>query len=146
MEKIVGFDIGESSVKLVYFAGADLKKAVTAELPDNMVSGSRILSMDAMADFLRQTAKSNGIPLTHAALVLPSTEVFTRELVMPAMTEQQLLYNLPYEFRDYPEEHRGELSDHAAPGGLPPAGADPQRVRVQRRAAGLLPPHPAGGP
>ena len=44
--------------------------------------------MDAMADFLRQTAKSNGIPLTHAALVLPSTEVFTRELVMPAMTEQ----------------------------------------------------------
>ena len=38
MEKIVGFDIGESSVKLVYFAGADLKKAVTAELPDNMVS------------------------------------------------------------------------------------------------------------
>ena len=91
MEKIVGFDIGESSVKLVYFAGADLKKAVTAELPDNMVSGSRILSMDAMADFLRQTAKSNGIPLTHAALVLPSTEVFTRELVMPAMTEQQAM-------------------------------------------------------
>lgn len=62
MEKIVGFDIGESSVKLVYFAGADLKKAVTAELPDNMVSGSRILSMDAMADFLRQTAKSKRHP------------------------------------------------------------------------------------
>ena len=108
MEKIVGFDIGESSVKLVYFAGADLKKAVTAELPDNMVSGSRILSMDAMADFLRQMAKSNGIPLTHAALVLPSTEVFTRELVMPAMTEQQLLYNLPYEFRDYLTEEKNK--------------------------------------
>lgn len=108
MEKIVGFDIGESSVKLVYFAGADLKKAVTAELPDNMVSGSRILSMDAMADFLRQTAKSNGIPLTHAALVLPSTEVFTRELVMPAMAEQQLLYNLPYEFRDYLTEEKNK--------------------------------------
>ncbi len=87
-KKIVGFDIGESSVKLVYFAGADLKKAVTAELPDNMVSGSRILSMDAMADFLRQTAKSNGIPLTHAGAGAASTEVFTRELVMPAMTEQ----------------------------------------------------------
>ena len=36
MEKIVGFDIGESSVKLVYFAGADLKKAVTAELPEQV--------------------------------------------------------------------------------------------------------------
>lgn len=181
MEKIVGFDIGESSVKLVYFAGADLKKAVTAELPDNMVSGSRILSMDAMADFLRQTAKSNGIPLTHAALVLPSTEVFTRELVMPAMTEQQLLYNLPYEFRDYLTEEKNKyffdysmrevLRDESGQptemnllacatlkgtvesyrtmlrrAGFRLRVLTPQRVRLQRRAAGLLPPHPAGRP
>ena len=48
-------------------------------------------SMDAMADFLRQAARDNGIPLTNAAVVLPSTEVFTRELTMPAMTEQQAL-------------------------------------------------------
>ena len=46
--------------------------------------------MDAMADFLRQAARDNGIPLINAAVVLPSTEVFTRELTMPAMTEQQL--------------------------------------------------------
>lgn len=101
MNKIVGFDIGGNSVKLAFFAGNELKKAVTAELPDNMVSGTRILSMDALADFLRQTARENGIPLTNAVVALPSTEVFTRELTMPAMTEQQLRYNLPYEFRDY---------------------------------------------
>ncbi len=106
MEKIVGIDIGESSVKLAYFAGGEMKKAVTAELPDNMVSGAKILSMDAMADFLRRTARENAIPLTNAALVLPSTEVFTRDLVMPAMTEQQLRYNLPYEFRDYLTEEK----------------------------------------
>ena len=40
--------------------------------------------------------------------MLPSTEVFTRELVMPAMTEQQLLYNLPYEFRDYLTEEKNK--------------------------------------
>ena len=73
MKKIVGIDIGGSSVKLAYFAGSTLKKA----------------------------ARDNGIPLTNAAVVLPSTEVFTRELTMPAMTEQQLRYNLPYEFRDF---------------------------------------------
>ena len=38
MEKIVGFDIGESSVKLVYFAGADLKKA--AERYGGMINDS----------------------------------------------------------------------------------------------------------
>lgn len=108
MKKIVGFDIGGSCVKLVYYAGGVLKKAVTVELPDNMVSGTKILSMDAMADFLRQTAKNNGIPLTNAAVSLPSTEVFTRELTMPAMTEQQLRYNLPYEFRDFLTEEKSK--------------------------------------
>ena len=95
MGKIVGFDIGENSVKLVYFAGNTLKAAVTAELPDDMVSGGRILSMDAMADFLRDTAKANGIPLTQAALVLPTPETYVRTVTLPAMTEQQLRYNLP---------------------------------------------------
>ena len=89
MKKIVGIDIGGSSVKLAYFAGSTLKKAAMAPLPDNMVADGRILSMDAMADFLRQAARDNGIPLTNAAVVLPSTEVFTRELTMPAMTEQR---------------------------------------------------------
>ena len=62
MGKIVGFEIGDHSVKLAYFAGNELKKAVCAELPDAMVSHGRILSMDAMADFLRDTARANGIP------------------------------------------------------------------------------------
>lgn len=95
MKKIVGIDIGGSSVKLAYFAGSTLKKAAMAPLPDNMVADGRILSMDAMADFLRQAARDNGIPLTNAAVVLPSTEVFTRELTMPAMTEQQRATTCP---------------------------------------------------
>ena len=68
MKKIVGIDIGGSSVKLAYFAGSTLKKAAMAPLPDNMVADGRILSMDAMADFLRQAARDNGIPLTNAAV------------------------------------------------------------------------------
>lgn len=38
MKKIVGIDIGGSSVKLAYFAGSTLKKAAMAPLPDNMVA------------------------------------------------------------------------------------------------------------
>ena len=70
MGKLVGFDIGENSVKMVYFSGRELKRAITAELPDAMVSNGRILSMDAMADFIRDMAKGHGIPLTNAAMVL----------------------------------------------------------------------------
>lgn len=106
MSKIVGFDIGESSVKMVFFSGRELKKAVSVEMPDAMVSGGRILSMDAMADFLHDAAKGHGIPLAGAALVVPSSEVYTRAITMPAMTEQQLSYNLPYEFRDFLTEEK----------------------------------------
>ena len=108
MGKIVGVDIGSSSVKLVYFSGKTLKKAITADLPDDMVAGGRILSKDAMADFLRETAKSSGIPLCGAAIALPSGEVLSRELTMPAMTEQQLRYNLPYEFHDFLDEEKSK--------------------------------------
>ena len=36
MGKLVGFDIGENSVKMVYFSGRELKRAITAELPDEI--------------------------------------------------------------------------------------------------------------
>ena len=108
MGKLVGFDIGESSVKLVYFNGSELKKAVTLPLPDAMVSGGRILSMDAMADFLKEGAKEQGIPRAGAAMVLPAAEVFTRDVTVPAMTEQQLRYNLPYEFHDFLTEEKSK--------------------------------------
>lgn len=64
MNKIVGLDIGENSVKMAYFVGRELKRTAKLELPDAMVSGGRILSMDAMADFLHDAAKGSGIPLT----------------------------------------------------------------------------------
>lgn len=108
MKKIVGFDIGEKSVKMTLLVGGRLKKAVNIELPDHMVSGGKILSMDAMADFLRLSAKQNDIPFTNAAIVLSSNQVITRELTLPAMTEQQLRFNLPYEFRDYLTEEKSK--------------------------------------
>ncbi len=98
---LIAFDIGESRAKLVWYSGKTRKKAVSAALPDNLVSNGEILSMDAMADFLRQTAKDASIPRAAAAVILPASLVFTRTVEVPAMTDAQLLYNLPYEFKDY---------------------------------------------
>lgn len=108
MGKIVGFEIGDHSVKLAYFAGNELKKSVCAELPDAMVSHGRILSMDAMADFLRDTARANGIPRAGAAVSLSLADAYTRDVTMPAMTEQQLSYNLPFEFHDFLTEEKSK--------------------------------------
>ena len=51
---ITSFDIGESQVKVVTLSGGSVKKAVALELPDNVVSGGTVLSMDALADFLKE--------------------------------------------------------------------------------------------
>ena len=100
-ENLIAFDIGESQVKLIWYTGKTCKKAVCAALPDNLVANGEIISMDAMADFLKETAKQNGIPRANAAVILPESLVFTRNVEVPAMTDAQLAYNLPYEFKDY---------------------------------------------
>ena len=58
--QITAFDIGECMVKAACFTGGKLKKVMAKELPDNMVSGGEIVSMDAMADFIKEMAKENG--------------------------------------------------------------------------------------
>ena len=137
MGKIVGFDIGENSVKMVYFSGRELKRAITAELPDAMVSNGRILSMDAMADFIRDMAKGHGIPLTNAAMVLNTGDHFVRSVTLPLMTEQQLRYNLPYEFRDFlTEEKNRYFFDYSMQGIL--NGSDGQPEKMELFACAML--------
>ena len=69
----IGFDIGESSVKMVLVAGTEIKNAVTADLPDHMVENGSILSMDAMADFIRTQANTHHLPKAEAAVILPAS-------------------------------------------------------------------------
>lgn len=99
--KVVAFDIGQRLMKMVYSSGGKIIKAASFELPDNMVASGEILSMDAMADFIKQCAKEENIPRTKAALVLPNSLVLSRNTTVPAMTEKQLSFNLPYEFKNY---------------------------------------------
>ena len=99
---IVSFDIGSAQIKLVWCAGGVCKAAVSAPVPDGLVRGGTIVSMDAMADLLRQLAKENNLPRSaQAAVILPAPLVFTRITELPPMTEGQLTYNLPFEFKDY---------------------------------------------
>ncbi len=99
---IVSFDIGSAQIKLVWCARGVCKAAVSAPVPDGLVRGGTIVSMDAMADLLRQLAKENNLPRSaQAAVILPAPLVFTRITELPPMTEGQLTYNLPFEFKDY---------------------------------------------
>ena len=99
---IVSFDIGSAQVKLVWYAGSECRAAAAVPVPDGLVRTGEVVSMDAMADLLRQLAREHGLPRSAgAAVILPAAQVFTRITELPPMTEGQLTYNLPFEFKDY---------------------------------------------
>ena len=112
-KNITAFDIGESQVKVVSLAGGFVKRAEVLELPDNVVSGGTVVSMDALADVLRAKKLGRG----RAGVILPDRLVFRRNVTVPPMTDAQLAYNLPFEFKDYLTQEKGRyFFDYALQG------------------------------
>lgn len=96
-----GVDIGDSSIKLAVCEDGVVKQTVVEPLPEGLIAEGHIVSFDAMADFIKSLTKREGGIAKNAAFVLPTADSLVRRLSLPAMTEKELLLNLPYEFRDY---------------------------------------------
>lgn len=112
--QLVGFDIGESTLKMVHKSGGEIKTCVVADVPDNTVKNGAIVSMDAMADFIKESARKNDIPKANASVIIPAEQILTKNVTMPAMNVQQLMFNLPYELKDYiREEKKNYYFDYA---------------------------------
>ena len=102
MAKIhTGFDIGGNMLKIAVCSDAQVKQLVAEPLPDSLVKDGRIVSSEAMSEFLKETAKRRRVTGKDCAVVIPASQVFIRRITMPLMTVDQLKLNLPYEFRDY---------------------------------------------
>jgi len=108
-KKILGVDIGYDRLKLALVRGRQVVKAVSVQMPNRLVREGRIVSPETMGELIRSTMRENGIHCDRAALVLPNETVFVRNVIVPEMTADQLVYNLPYEFRDYITD---ELKDY----------------------------------
>ena len=106
---ILGVDIGSDSLKLALVSGEEVKKTVVVPIPNSLVKEYRIVSPETMGELIRNTMRENGMHVRNAAIVLPNELVFVRSVLMPMMTADQLVYNLPFEFRDYITE---ELKDY----------------------------------
>ena len=111
---VLGIDVGYDSLKLALVKGKQVKKTAIVPMPNSLVRAGRIVSVETMGDLLRTSMQQNGIRCDKAALALPNETVFLRNVTMPIMTEDQLKYNLPFEFRDYiTDELKGYVFDYA---------------------------------
>lgn len=104
--QLVGFDIGESTLKMVHKSGGEIRTCTVADVPDNTVKNGVIVSMDAMADFIKESARKNDIPKANASVIIPAAQIMTKNVTMPVMNVQQLMFNLPYELKDYIREEK----------------------------------------
>ena len=105
---ILGIDIGHDQLKLALVDGDSIQTA-SAQMPDNLFHDGRFTSLEIMSSLIRDTMKENGMKATRAAVILPGESVYVKNVEMPMMTEEQLEYNLPYEFNDY---ITGEVQDY----------------------------------
>lgn len=113
-KQILGIDIGYDQLKLALVNNGEVVVTAMAQMPENLLKEGRFTSPEVMASLIRETMEENGIKATQAAVVLPNELVYVKNVDMPMMTEDQLRYNLPFEFHDYiTDEVGGYLFDYA---------------------------------
>lgn len=100
-EKTAGFDIGSRALHIAVATKRGIKRIVAEVLPEGSVRDGKIVSYEAMGDFIKETCKKRKVRFDGAAVILPSGLCFCRRLSVPVMTHEQLMVNLPYEFRDF---------------------------------------------
>jgi type IV pilus assembly protein PilM len=114
MKPVLGIDIGTDSLKLALVKDRTVKATAIASVPQNLVRDGRVVSPETMAELIRDTMRKNRIRANDAALVLPPSTTFVRNVTVPQMTADQLSYNLPFEFRDYiTDELKNYVYDYA---------------------------------
>lgn len=97
----LGIDIGKDQLKLVLMKGENIVKTASVQMPEGLLKDGRIVSVETTGELIRKTMKENKIRCKESAVVVSSGICFLRNVTMPEMTAEQLVYNLPYEFRDY---------------------------------------------
>lgn len=100
---ILGIDVGQSRLKMALVSNGIVKKTAAAKMPEGIMNNGRPEPISMVSELIKETMKEHGIRASHAAIVLPSSNVFVKHIEMPMMSEDQLKQNLAYEFNDFIE-------------------------------------------
>ncbi len=101
MKNCVGFDIGNHAIHIAVQKGGSIVRGITMRLPEDLVKNGTITSYEAMTDFLKELRRSQKLRVRTAALVLPAPLCYCRRFYVSANTRDQLMFNLPYGFKDF---------------------------------------------
>ncbi len=108
-ETIVGISVNHGNMAISILKAGQVIQTFWEEVPENIVDGAKIISSVLFAEFLQDKLKAKGIKLKKAAYTIADEDIFIKNISIPKMTDEQLKYNVPYEFSDY---IHGELKDY----------------------------------
>lgn len=95
-KSLVGIELNEINALIADTDGA----AVCEKMPANLIDANGVVSPESLAEFLKKLKKNYRLG-KDCAFVLPESSTFFRTVESPAVTEEQLKLNLPFEFRDF---------------------------------------------
>lgn len=114
MKTCAGFDIGNHALHIAIRKGGRFIRSVSERIPEGLVQNGRITSVEAMGELLKDIRKRNKIRVTSACVVLPAAVCYCRRFSSALMDKSQLVFNLPYEFRDFiTDDKRNYFFDYA---------------------------------
>ena len=107
MPPLIGVDISSSSVKMVELADANkgrikLERYAIEPLPKDAVVDGNIMNLEAVGEAVRRGWKRMGTRIKNLALALPSAQVITKKITVPAgLREDELEIQVETEANQY---------------------------------------------
>ncbi len=105
----LGIDIGANTLKVVLLEENKIMASSIQVLPDHLVKDGNITSLEVLSELIRSICQEMDVKNLDTSIVLSESLSFVRNITMPFMNEEQLIYNIPFEFKDYIND---ELSDY----------------------------------
>lgn len=106
---LLGISVSHGRLAMTLMKGGVVRKSYWEEIPSNIVEGNKILSHTLFAEFLKEQMKDKEIKCKNAAYVIADSEIFVRKISMPNLDDEQLRFNIPFEFKDFIQ---GELNQY----------------------------------
>jgi len=104
---MIGVDISSSSVKLVELADAGkgryrLERYAIEPMPKDAVVDGNVMNLEAVGETMRRGWKRMGTRIKNVAMALPSAQVITKKIVVPAgLREEDLEVQVETEANQY---------------------------------------------
>lgn len=103
--KLFGLDIGTSSIKAASIKTAaktlSLESIAVAPTTSKGIMSESLIDLQALADVIKQMLASANIKTNRVALSIPESQVYTKVIEMPQLSDQELTAALKFEMEQY---------------------------------------------